>query len=970
MRNLIFITVLLAASCLQLQSQDHSLFSQGEWYKITTQNAENVQKIPYDEFLSAGIDIENVNPDKMQLYVMPPGLLPETAGTVGDYPVKEMAVDITGSEDGSFDSGDALLFFPGRQWGWGFNNEESVYTHFDHPYSEEVHYFLRIDGQQDGKRIEEVPSLTGEPAQVLTRADFLSGTIGTGEINGLHKSRDFMQQEITDEPAELLFDKQNHTDAPAKFVISCVWQGNYASALKLYKNENLIATYQLPSVPIQVERELFVEEELHPAQGDEFQVAFEPGDTTARAFVDYMAVQTTDSVVLPNRPVIRNQNQLLNETVEYRMASDYPVTIWDITDLRNVKKRQLLSSEPYTFRYEAFSVRKFFAFSEAQQEGVEVLHSENISPVDYTDLYSLESPDMLIITDEILKHKAQVLADYHEQSGDFEVEVIGVQDIYNNFSGNVRDFSAIRNFIKHLYDKSDGRPGYVLLFGDASYRAEDNDFIVPAYQGSVSGSNYFVTAGDTYFGYVDDGEHFMNGEADMDVSIGRLPVSDLGAAENVVMKILNYNHPGLFGKWKSDMGFIADDEDANIHMNTQEDLSNWFHQQAPVYNTRKVYLDNYPQESGDDHVTTPQTTMAIHDMFDKGVFFMDYLGHTGTQAWASELAFTTDDALELENEYFPLLISNGIGDFFDPEMLSLSEAFVNNPHGTVGVITSTNPTFSSIWSGFKNDIYSNLFTSEDQRAGDVFRASVNTNSESEAGKDYILIGDPALKFSYPDNEILTETINGEDATQFSDTLFLDEQYRIEASVNDNNGVLESFDGQAAVRVFAPSHQKTTLGNDGEPFQFVVTDSLIYQTQAQVEDGYFEFEVALPANYDFAPDSLKISYYASNDQADAAGYYDKLMAEGKPSGVPIEKEIDFTVYPTLVKDILNVQTTDGESSEAVVEIYNARGNKVLTKPIAIGRNDKIRINMNSLTRGMYFVRLKSSQGRKSVKVIKQ
>ncbi|MCF8338132.1 MAG: type IX secretion system sortase PorU [Bacteroidales bacterium] len=859
MRNLILIALLLTASCLQLKSQDHSLFSQGEWYEITTQNAENVRKIPYAEFLSAGIDVGTVNPDKMQLYVMPPGLLPETAGVVGDYPVKEMAVEVTGSDDGSFDSGDALLFYPGRQWGWDFDDEESVYTHHDHPYSEEVHYFLRIDGQQDGKRIEEVASLTGEPAQVLTRSDFLSGTTGTGEVNGLKKGRDFMQQEITDEPAELIFDKQNHTNAPAKFVISCVWQGNYTSALKLYKNENVIATYQLSSVPHQ-EKELFVEEELQPEQGDEFKVAFEPGDTTARAFVDYMAIQTTDSIVLPDRPVVRNQNQLSDETVEYRMAAEYPLTIWDITDHRNVKKRQLLSSEPYTFRYEASSVRKFFAFNEAEQEGVEVLSAENISPVDYTDLYSMESPDMIIITNEALKQKVQELENYHEQSGDFAVEVIGIRDIYNNFSGNVPDYSAIRDFIKHLYNKSGGRLGYVLLFGDASYQEEDDDFIVPAYQGSLSEANYYVTSADTYFGYIDDGEHFRDEEADMDVSIGRLPVSSVVEADNVIQKVISYNQPELFGKWKSDMGFIADDEDANVHMNVQEDLSNWFHQQAPVYNTGKVYLDNYPQEPGDDHVTSPQTTMAIYDMFEKGVFLMDYSGHVGARAWASERVFTADDALELENEYFPLMISNGIGDFFDPEMFSLSEAFVNNPHGTVGVITSTNPTFATAWSNFKNDIYSSLLTSENQRAGDVFRAAVNTNSEGEGIQNHILIGDPAISFPYPDNEILTETINGQDANQFSDTLLLNDEFRIQASVNDNEGVLNSFDGQAEIRVFAPSHQVTTLGNDGEPFQFEVTDSLIYQTQAEVEDGYFEFDVALPESYDFAPDSLKISYY--------------------------------------------------------------------------------------------------------------
>lgn len=184
---------LLMAVALQMQSQQQSIFSGGEWYEITTHNAEKVRVITYNALLEAGVEVESVDPDKMKLYLMPPELLPEIPGEQSGYPIKEMAIKITGSDDGSFDEGDKLLFYPARRWNWNFNGQEDAYVQKAHPYAEMTHYFLRVDGKENGKRIESLPSLTGEPAQVLTHTDYQYGSEGAGGISVLQAGRDFMQ---------------------------------------------------------------------------------------------------------------------------------------------------------------------------------------------------------------------------------------------------------------------------------------------------------------------------------------------------------------------------------------------------------------------------------------------------------------------------------------------------------------------------------------------------------------------------------------------------------------------------------------------------------------------------------------------------------------------------------------------------------------------------------------------------------
>ena len=45
------------------------------------------------------------------------------------------------------------------------------------------------------------------------------------------------------------------------------------------------------------------------------------------------------------------------------------------------------------------------------------------------------------------------------------------EKIYNEFSSGAQDITAIRDFVKMLYDKAQPgkEPRYLLLFGDASY---------------------------------------------------------------------------------------------------------------------------------------------------------------------------------------------------------------------------------------------------------------------------------------------------------------------------------------------------------------------------------------------------------------------------------------------------------------------------------------------------------------------
>ena len=85
-------------------------------------------------------------------------------------------------------------------------------------------------------------------------------------------------------------------------------------------------------------------------------------------------------------------------------------------------------------------------------------------------------------------------------------------EIYNEFSSGRQDVTAIRDFIKFLYDQGveDNRLQNVLLFGKGSFdykdRIERNTNFVPIYSSRNSLHPINSYSSDDYYGFLDDDE--------------------------------------------------------------------------------------------------------------------------------------------------------------------------------------------------------------------------------------------------------------------------------------------------------------------------------------------------------------------------------------------------------------------------------------------------------------------------------
>ena len=87
-----------------------SVLSENTWYRLSV-TQEGTHQLDYATLQGMGIDMSSLNPSQIRLFGNPSGALPEKNGDSRPDDLTEMAICVTGADDGSFDEGDVVLFY-------------------------------------------------------------------------------------------------------------------------------------------------------------------------------------------------------------------------------------------------------------------------------------------------------------------------------------------------------------------------------------------------------------------------------------------------------------------------------------------------------------------------------------------------------------------------------------------------------------------------------------------------------------------------------------------------------------------------------------------------------------------------------------------------------------------------------------------------------------------------------------------
>ncbi len=889
----------------------------GDVYKLATTQA-GVHKLTY-AFLKdeLGInDLDNIDPRNLKLFGNGGGMLPESNNAFRYASLQENAILVVGQNDGSFDADDYILFYAEGPDKWIYDEDDQYYNYQKHLYDTDNHYFIRVnDGGSNGKRLSTLPDLMTADyttnsfddyahfeEEKINLLDDFANAIGTGKL-WLGSSFKFTSEQTFNFsfPNLILSEKIGLKTQLAGRAI-----GGGLHSFRVSANNVQIFEEAMGSVSGGIEsgyanirsRSL----DFDPSNENiNLTYEYQKPNSTAEGWLDYITLNCRRALQYTGEPMVFSDHRSLGfQATEYTLgAANNNLTLWDITDLTNVGNQTFnLSGSQITFKANSNTLRKFLIFDPSSSS---LLSATAVGQINNQDLHDLATPNMLIIYHSSLSSAAQRLADHRRNFSNLTVEAIPIDLIYNEFSSGNADITAIRDFVKYLYDQPNGlNLKYLLLFGDASFdykniKEFDNNYnLIPTFETATSNHSIDGFPTDDYYGLLDANEGSIS-SGSLDVGIGRIPARTATEADLVVDKIIRYDtNPAMYGDWKNRLLFNADDEDSNLHLNQTNGLADDTANGYQIFNVLKNYFDSYQQVSTPGGNRYPDASDAIDKAIFKGTMVVNYLGHGGSNGWAQERVLTNDMIDSWDNiNSLPLFITATctFGPYDEPTITSSGERLVLKPDGgAIALFTTVRAVYASSNEDLARAVFDNIFEpieGETATIGEILRVSKNSPSSGQIlnTRKFTLMGDPALKLSHPKYNVQTTKINNVAITT-ADTIQALEEVTIEGQINNPDGTLLSdFNGILNTTIYDKQQSVLTLGNDpgisgSFPTSFNVQKNVIFKGQASVENGTFKFSFIMPSDIDFNYGNGKISYYADDGNSrDANGYYDGIIVGG-------------------------------------------------------------------------------------------
>jgi len=567
------------------------------------------------------------------------------------------------------------------------------------------------------------------------------------------------------------------------------------------------------------------------------------------------------------------------------------VKIWDVTDPLNAKGiNAAFSGNQMTWAMENNNLKKFVVFDGSSFYQVELageVQNQNLhgNSADY---------DFLIIAHPAFLNQANRLAQHHRDFDNMQVLVTSLPDIYNEFSSGKQDVTAIRDYVKMFYDRAEmgNEPKYLLLFGDGSYdykdRIPENSNFVPVWESVTSMNEVASYATDDFFGFLDD----VPNDSMLDIGIGRFVVSNEAQAKIAVDKTIHYavNTDVVMNDWRNIACLVADDEDGNLHLNDSEELFAIIDTTDKTMNVEKIYLDAFPQISTPSGERYPDAQFAINDRIERGTLVFNYVGHGGELGLAHERIMNIADIdswTNYDNLTVFITATCEFSRFDDPERVSAGERVFLNPNGgAVALYSTTRATYAGGNKKVNQNFFRYLLEKDanggHMRMGEIMRLTKNQSNTGENGKKFLILGDPALHFAFPKERVVTISINNILVEETTDTIKALSEVTISGELQDQQGnKLSGFDGYLFPIVFDKPSHFVTLGNDPSsyPRDFFIQKNALYKGKVSVKNGEWTFMFMAPKDIAYQYGFGKLSFYAKNDNTDAAGFYVDVVVGG-------------------------------------------------------------------------------------------
>lgn len=892
----------------------------GQWYKISVKN-DGIHKIDYNFLKSMGLNVDDVNPNHINIYGNAFGKLPELNSEYRPDDLLKNNIVIIGDGDGSFDQGDYILFYGKGPHKWEEKN--GVFERVLNIYSNYTAYYINVNSTDPPARVQNASVSSLPSTHVVT--DFSSYTIHEEESRNLMKTGQRWYGEVFDANLSQSFAMNIPNLNPSGiarirgFMAAKRGSTGGTTNFRVSYNNVTIGTVDLSlSSDDSFSRNGFLSAPgvFNPTSSTfTLGVTFNRVSPSDAGYLDFLEVNARSYLNFYNGVQFRDLNSVGIGNVAEMQVTGFPANgyIWEITNPTTPKVvNGTLTGGTFNFKIAADSLRSFIAFDGSQYNTPVYLGA-----VAHQNLHGLSQVDYLIVTHPTFMGQANRLANLHRNNGT-TVHVVTTTQVYNEFSGGTQDPTAIRFFAKMFFDRAGGdpslQPKYLLLFGDGTYdplnRVSNNNYMVPVYE-TVDSENYTnAIVSDDYFGILDDAEEFSPLDF-LDISVGRLIATTNNDAVNLVNKVEHYMKNGsdlyaqsnlscgengyisTHGDWRLKYTLIADDEENGYFINKDlEPASIYVEANHPEMNAKKIYADAYTQITTAGGERYPEVNNDINRSIEAGTLVTCFVGHGGPKGAAQERIMTIGEVQEYKNIDKLTLFVSATCEFAridDNEFVSIGEWMaLNEVGGAIALMTTTRAVYFSTNSVTTEKFFENVFTRDANDVPLTFGEIILKTKNSVLGgsnnkRSFMLLGDPALKIALPYEKVVLDSVNNVDVTITSDTLRALSKARMAGHIEDQYGnVLNGFNGIIQPAIYDKPAQRSTLGQDATSpvIPFMQQDNVLFKGKATVKNGYFNYEFIVPKDINYTYGKGKASFYSwSNANRNAGGYSDAFIIGG-------------------------------------------------------------------------------------------
>ncbi len=911
----------------------NSKLASGDWYRFMV-HADGIYRISYSFLEDLGVAVNGLASDQINIYGNHFGMLPFRNDQFRPTDLLINAIQVNDGGDGMFGPGDEILFYATGPQRWDLDGE--IFEHSKNVFTDSASYFIGIGIDPPNRvapaQLSDLPATRTVTAfndrQYIDRDQtnlLKSGRTWYGDHfdNILTYNYNFEVPYITSDSVTLEFTGCSRT---VGLTNSSSWTVTCGSAFSTNfevggVSENYVALYARP----------FDQAFRFPISTGNLPVTVtfnKHHPITSLGWMDYLRLNCRRGLrMVGDQFAFRDLESVgIGEIAEFQLElAQNADRIWEITDPTNVADIAFTNEGAIKrFKLATDTLRQFIAFRNSG-----FLEPKKVGRVPNQDLHAtISDQDLVIVAAPSLLPAAQRLAERRANEG-LTVTLVTAQQVYNEFSSGARDASAIKRYMKMLYDRAGTDPAQMpknlLLFGDGSYNnwslASTGHVFLPSYQtvNSVDPTRCYTS--DDYFGFLDDGETEATSDL-VDIGVGRLPVSSLGQANEVVTKILNHDRllmlssggsvcsttgDGGLADWRNHVVFISDDQNGDnfegaIHMSQSNILASRVIDEHPELNVGKILLDAYQQLTITGGNRYPQAEDDIRSSVQKGALLVNYIGHGGEVGWAHERILDNTTILEWTNtDRLPVFMTATceFSRWDDPGRTSAGEYVLLNPNGGgIALMTTTRVAFSDQNFQLSQKFYDHVFernalNGEPQTLGDIFRETKRDIAIAQSSlhnhRNFSLLGDPSQGLALPHHEIQISSVTDTLGNPI-DTLKALSTVRVTGFVDDGSGQpMADFNGQVIPMLYDKEITQTTLANDGgTPFNFRIRKNIIYRGKATVQNGQFTFTFVVPKDINYQVGTGRISCYAESFTANATGYDNDVLVGSTATDVALDE----------------------------------------------------------------------------------